>query len=186
MRVFVATLVCMMLPLATSSRVQAQDLDWLTKKLSELTGHQEEDSGSVIKRLSELTERKGYKDAPLRDWICEAFDWGMSECRGQLTFQAPYRELNGRLHAVNTVRIKDKPPRIVFVVHDKRAGYAFWTDPDGTLRGCLRSKLANQWGEWEGAKSSCEEAETKTQFSDEIKYWRTKRAELEKLPDRRE
>ncbi len=169
MRAFVAALACMTLPPA----------------LVASSAHDQE-SESLVKKLSELTERKGYKDVSLREWMCEAFDWSKSDCSTQLTFHAPYTELDGSVHVIDSVRIPGRPLRVVFVVHDRRSGYAFWTDPDGSLRGCLRLKLVDQWGEWEGAKRSCEEAEVKNTFSSEMTYWRTRQVALEKAADRRD
>jgi hypothetical protein len=141
----------------------------------------------LIKKLAELTERKGYKDAFLREWICEAFDWSASDCDAQVTFQAPYDEKDGIVHAFDSVRIPGQPLRAVLIVHDKRSGYAFWTDPDGTLRGCLRSQLGDpELNEWQGKKSSCDETDVRSRFASEITYWRTKLVALENVPDRKD
>jgi hypothetical protein len=146
-----------------------------------------QDSEPLIQRLSALTERKGYRNAALRDWICNAFEWSTSDCETQMTFQAPYDERDGSVHVFDSVRIPGKPLRIVLIVHDKHSGYGFWTDPDGTLRGCLRSQLADpQYGEWQGAKTSCEDATLKSSFANEMNYWRIQQTALEKAPDRKD
>ncbi len=139
--------------------------------------------GPLIKRLSDLTERKGYKNAPYRPWVCEGFGW--SDCRGQLAFQAPFGD-NGTIHMFYSGRFPgNQPRRIVIVIRDEHSGHLFWTDLDGTLRACLRGqRVADQW---HAVKISCQESEAKNQFYNAITYWRTKgQAELENEPDRKD
>ncbi len=129
-----------------------------------------EETGALIRRLSERTEQRGYKNTPLRPAICESIGWTAADCKTGVTSQIP-TVADGIVHAFEVTRIPSKAARIVILVHDKRIGSFFWTDIDGTLRACLRAQLGGDKVSW--VKISCEAPEVLNQFSDEIAFWRT-------------
>jgi hypothetical protein len=148
-----------------------------------------QDTGALIKKLSGLAERKGYDDSPFRPGICEALGWPARFCGGgsRLCFQAPYDD-NEWVHSITSCRDPgNQPLRIVFVIRDKRSGYVFWTDPDGTLRGCVRMRrVGPEVGQWDWIKISCQDEQVGNSFASEIAYWGKQQLVLEKEPDRKD
>ena len=135
-----------------------------------------EETGTLIRRLSERTEQRGYKNTPITPEFCEGLGWTSTDCKTQLTYQIPYRENDRNVHLFEVTRIPGKPVRILVLLHDKSIGSFFWTDIDGTLRACGRSqKLADHLSVM---KMSCEDREVLNQFSNEIAFWRTKEETL--------
>jgi hypothetical protein len=153
----------------------------IVSALAAAASAQAQDVGPLVRKLSELAERKGYK-APFIGQFCDVFGWYAFECQQQFTFQVSYYDHDGTAHTFNSVRIPNAPRRIVLLRHDKRFGMIFLADLDGTLQAIVRLEILAP-KQFHVVRNSLQDASARKAFADEIVYWRSQQSVLEKEPD---
>jgi hypothetical protein len=141
--------------------------------------------GALIRKLAELTVRKGYKDFTAFAPLCSILGLPNDghSCR---MYHAPYDGKDGYSHSISVEKRRDAVHIFIVKINENNAD-AFLVGRDGVLlRFAFRTEARNTDGSRIWATKSIEDAGVKESYNSELAFWRVRLAELEAEPDRKD
>jgi len=136
--------------------------------------------GALVRKLTDLTARKGYKDTPMGQNACKYLALPDDDRRGCKASQHLYEDKDGYTHAINVLRNKTD----MFIAKlNKQATDIYLVDKDGRLKRFAFRRGYGSQAAW--SNKPIDDPDVIGGFNSELQYWRAKLPELQREPDRK-